>query len=62
MKTCPFCGSDKLRVNESRYHNYDTWRERICLNCGRVVYSVERIVTDEEGREGLRICRRRKER
>ncbi len=38
---CPECGSYNLKVTDSRDHDGDIWRTRVCSDCGERIYSIE---------------------
>lgn len=35
------CGSYNIKVTDSRDHDGDIWRTRVCQDCGKRIYSVE---------------------
>ena len=41
VNQCGECGSYNIKVTDSREHNGEIWRTRVCSDCGNRIYTVE---------------------
>lgn len=59
VRMCPECGSDRIKVVDTRYGNStgdDLLRRRKCMDCGKTYKTVEIMVEElEELREKVEI-------
>ena len=41
VNKCDKCGSYNVMVKDSRNHDGDIWRTRVCSDCGNRIYTIE---------------------
>ena len=41
VNRCDLCGSFNIKVTDSRDHDGDIWRTRVCSDCGNRFYTIE---------------------